>query len=81
VLQVSVDNSKLVYKYKINTSTDPESDCSSKFQCGHPVDKQCIPFEFVCDGELDCVSGNDEKYCTIEAMRSKNGETKELLKK
>jgi hypothetical protein len=70
-----------VYKYKINTSTDPADDCSSKFQCGSPDETQCIPFEFVCDGELDCVSRRDEQGCAVEATRSKDGETKRLLKK
>ncbi|KAL1375702.1 hypothetical protein pipiens_017343 [Culex pipiens pipiens] len=34
---------------------------TNSFRCGESG--TCVPFDFVCDGEIDCPSSEDEKFC------------------
>ncbi|XP_054752458.2 uncharacterized protein LOC129258025 [Lytechinus pictus] len=46
--------------------TDEEANAclSGEFWCGDDTNiPECIPGEWRCDGEIDCTTGRDEKYC------------------
>ena len=43
--------------------TTPITAATCKPQSFECLDKQCINNDWVCDGEIDCTEGEDEKDC------------------
>uniref|UniRef100_A0A0N7ZAT8 Uncharacterized protein n=1 Tax=Scylla olivacea TaxID=85551 RepID=A0A0N7ZAT8_SCYOL len=50
-------------KKKEEMRNAPRSCHAGYFQCDEGL---CIPEALVCDGELNCIAGNDEKNCARE---------------
>ncbi len=50
-----------VIECSTNTSGSGAGCDSSEFAC---ESGQCIPVDWICDGDLDCLGGDDERNCT-----------------
>ncbi|XP_012251446.2 serine protease nudel [Athalia rosae] len=53
-------------RHCLDKSDESPDSCLCKdasFKCGQSINDGCVPRDFVCDGQPDCSSGEDEKHC------------------
>lgn len=72
----------VLFFYKLDAEKTPsiilpdESACDQNkyFLC--PTDNQCIPREWLADGEIDCKDGTDESEAIFDALQRQNNTNK-----